>query len=80
MIGDFANYGSPISISSTGNWNLYNSENKNYYSINGKFSSSKYNGNRASKFWQTYLPELSSAMESNGNITATVPEGIDNNH
>ena len=59
IIGDFAYLGRPnVDI-----WQLYNKEKKNFYNINGGYSSQ----NRPkSEFWTDYLPFLSSKLPENG--------------
>lgn len=76
IIGEFARFGSPESLVLSGQWKLYNMQNKNFYNIYGSYSSYDYKQNRAYDFWTSYLPYLSSKMFNSESFNATSPEAL----
>ena len=63
IIGDFALYGAPKSLSNIGAWTVYSMNQKNFYEMHsGLTSPSPYKDGRAYKFWQNYLPYLSNEL------------------
>ena len=62
IVGEFAYYGAPISLSNIGAWKLYDKEIRNYFNIYGSYASSEYKRNEPEEFWSNYLPSMSAQI------------------